>query len=178
MGANFLTLMPGHKRYTALATALAHLAEESGRQGAAATDAHYDPLKARLRQDLPAPQRELFDLVAPPAARWPSDSARATEFANALADAALAADPRLDPRLSLPAFGTRALIAHGRDDHLIPYTESIRLHRALPATCTATGTITSLFAHSGGATRALAPLHHAREAARFLVLLRRMLAHA
>jgi pimeloyl-ACP methyl ester carboxylesterase len=178
MGANFLTLMPGHERYTALAEALGRLAEESGRQGAAAVDAIYDPLKARLRQDLPAPQRELFDLVAPPAARWPSDSPRATEFANALADAALASDPCLDPRPALPTLAARTLIAHGRDDHLIPYTESLRLHRALPTTCPATCTITSLFAHSGGATRALAPLHHAREAVRFFALLRRMLAHA
>jgi pimeloyl-ACP methyl ester carboxylesterase len=175
MGANFLRRMPGHERYDALATALSNLALESGRIGVAAGDTIYDPLKARLRQDLPLPQRELFDLLAPPTASWPNDSPRAFEFARDLADAALDADPLLDPRPLLPDFGTRTMIAHGRDDLLIPYTESLRLRRALPDACPASCTITSLFAHSTGATRGLGALAQTREAARFYALLHRLL---
>lgn len=175
MGANFVQRMPGHERYDALAAALAELAMESGRAGVAAGDAVYDPSKARLRQSLPAPQRELFDLLAPPSTRWPNDSPRAVEFARDLADAALAAESLLDPRPLLPALGTSTLIAHGRDDLLVPYTESIRLHRALPTACPATCTITSLFAHSTGATRGLGALAQAREVARFCALLHRLL---
>jgi pimeloyl-ACP methyl ester carboxylesterase len=175
MGANFVERMPGHERYAALASALANLARESGRAGVPAGDASYDPLKDRLRQDLPAPQREIFDLLAPPSARWPNDSVRAVEFAHALADAALATDSRLDPRPALPALDTRTLIAHGRDDQLIPYTESLRLHRALPSNCVASCTITSLFAHSTGASRGLGALVQARELARFCTMLHRLL---
>lgn len=175
MGANFVQRMPGHEHYGALAAALSKLAMESGRAGVAAGDVTYDPLKARLRQDLSAAERELFDLLAPPSARWPNESLRAVEFARDLADAALATESLLDPRPLLPTFGTSTLIAHGRNDHLIPYTESLRLHRTLPAACPATCTITSLFAHSTGESRGLGVLTQAREVARFCALLHRLL---
>ncbi|MFO7261375.1 MAG: hypothetical protein DIU52_009470 [bacterium] len=175
MGANYVTRMPGHAGYTQLAAALEQLAREAGRRGVSAWDPVYDPLKARLRAGLPPAQRELFDIFAPPAGRPVPTLDRARELARELAAAALEADPLLDPAPFLPRVPLRTLLAHGRDDRLVPYTETLRLARAIPAQRRVGCTVTALFAHSGGAEAALGHLGRAREAARFLGLLRDIL---
>ncbi|HEY8468710.1 MAG TPA: hypothetical protein VIL18_03660 [Longimicrobiales bacterium] len=175
MGANYVTRVPGFGGYGALAKALEELAREAGRRGVSAWDPAYDPLKARLRAGLPAPQREIFDLFAAPAGRPVPHPERARELAMELAAAALRADPLLDPAPFLPRVPYRTLLAHGKEDRLVPYTETLRLARAIPAQRCVACTITALFAHSGGAERGLGPHGRAREAARFLGLLRRIL---
>jgi hypothetical protein len=175
MGANYLTRVPGHAAYTQLADALEQLAQEAGRRGVAAWDPVYDPLKARLRAGLPPAQRELFDVFAPPAGQPVPGLERAREFAHELAAAALEADPLLDPAPYLPHVPLRTLLAHGRDDRLVPYTETLRLSRAIPVQRRAGCTVTALFAHSGGAEAGLGRFARAREAARFVGLLRDIL---
>jgi len=175
MGANYLTKVPGHAGYTALANALEQLAHEAGRRGVAAWDPVYDPLKARLRAGLPPAQRELFDVFAPPAGQPVPGLDRAREFAHELARAALEADPLLDPAPFLPSVPLRTLLAHGKDDRLVPYTETLRLARAIPAQRCAGCTVTALFSHSGGSEAGLGHLTRAREAARFVALLRDIL---
>lgn len=175
MGANYLTRVPGHSGYTALASALEQLAHDAGRRGTAAWDPVYDPLKARLRADLPPAQRELFDVFAPPAGQQVPGLERAREFAHELAAAALKADPLLDPGPFLPAVPLRTLLAHGKDDRLVPYTETMRLARAIPAERRVACTVTALFSHSGGSQAGLGPVARAREAARFVGLLRDIL---
>jgi hypothetical protein len=67
------------------------------------------------------------------------------------------------------------LIAHGRDDRLIPFTQSIRLQRALPTGVVRRCTITGLFAHSGGTVDNLGTRTKLVEAFRFAALLRGLL---
>lgn len=175
MGGNYLTRIPGHERDGAITTALLQLAEACGRRGISAWDAVYDPLKVELRASLSPPSREVFDLFAPLTTVRVDSSGRALELSRALADAAVEADPLFDPRPRLAHVRTPTLLAHGRDDRLIPFTETLRLSRSLSPKCSAGCTVTSLFAHSGGATHGLGPLGLARETTTFVGLLNRIL---
>ncbi len=176
MGSNYLTHVPGLEDHDDVARALARLADESGRRGTFAGDPVYDELKRELRTALAPSHREVFDLVA----RFGGaalDQARGEQLAQALADAALAVDPLLDPGPHLPRLPIRTLLAHGRDDRLVPFTETLHLGAAIPDQLRDGPTITSLFAHSGRNT-ALGPFGVGREAARFVHLLQRLLALA
>jgi hypothetical protein len=66
------------------------------------------------------------------------------------------------------------VLAHGRNDRLIPWTEMVRLSRALPDQQLYRSRITTLFAHSGGDPRGVTP-GLALEALRFVALMRAML---
>lgn len=175
MAGNYLTLIPGYEADHDVAAALQELALEAGRRGVFAGDPVYDPDKLRLRESLPQEQRPLFDLFAPISGS-PSDADRAGWMAAALTRAALAVDPLLDPTHHLPHLRTKTLLAHGRGDRLIPYTETIRLSRILPSPVLTRTTITSLFAHSTGDSPSAGPVSRARESARFLGLLNAILA--
>src|SRR5205085_1047414 len=86
---------------------------------------------------LPPPsraEREVWDLIAPPAGRTPPLS-ETRELGRRVAAAALARHPALDPRPYLPAVRHPVVLAHGYYDQLIPYAETLRLHAALPAGC-------------------------------------------
>src|SRR5690606_27913593 len=97
------------------------------------------------------------------------------DIADQLADAALARDPLLNPAPRLSNILVPTFLAHGRDDRVVPFTESIRTERALSPRCHRRCTITALFAHSGGAAQRFGSPAHAREAVRFVALLRRLL---
>jgi len=173
MVGNYLTGIPGYGDAHATAAAIHSLAVEAGRTGTPSWEPTLDPMKARLRADLPAAERPLFDFVAPPVGAA-MDRAEGARMAELLATAALAADPLLDPGPHLPELRTPTLLAHGRDDRLIPYTEMLRLERDVPAAANRGGTVTGLFAHSGG-TRRLGLVGMAVEAVRFVRLLGRIL---
>jgi len=175
IAANYLPQVPGHEGDGEVANALHELAIEAGERGYYAWDPVYDASKLRLRQLLPESQRELFDYLAPPTHRPRRDEPRARALAEELADAALRCDPDLDPASRLPQLGVPVLLAHGRDDRLIPYPESLHLEQLLPPACRRGCTVTGLFAHSGGTVKGLGALDRAREAARFLRLLHRIL---
>ena len=152
MAGNYLTAMPGHENDQALAKVMHTLAIAAGEAGVNAWDPAFDPLKLELRATLPPEQRVLFDKLAPQTTMAFADSELedARRLADALSDAALRTDPLLDPTPFLPRVRIRTLIAHGRDDRLVPFTESVYLHRALDPAVRAGFMITSLFAHSGG----------------------------
>jgi dienelactone hydrolase len=175
MAGNYLPFVPGYEDAGDVARALHALAIESGERGMYAWDPVYDESKLRLRATLPPRHHALFDMVAPLTTAPRRDDSRALELAELLATTALQRDPLLDPRPHLAAVRVPVLVAHGRDDRLIPFTESIRLARALPPAVVDSLTITALFQHSGGTSRGLGPIGTAREAARFALLLRRVL---
>jgi pimeloyl-ACP methyl ester carboxylesterase len=175
MGANYLTGIPGYERFADLGAALGELARESGRRGIYARDPVYDTLKVQLQEGLPPAQREVFRVFAPVTGQPPADPAEIEELIRELAAAALRADPLLDPQPLIPNLRVRTVIAHGRDDRLIPYTESLRLGRALPEGASGRCVITSLFAHSTGAGAGLSRWARARETFRFLSLLHQIL---
>jgi dienelactone hydrolase len=175
MTGNYLTAMAGFEHAAGAAAALHALALEAGRSGLYAWDPAFDATKVQLRERLSAPDREVFDLIAPPTTRPAGHSAQMRGLARGLAEAVLRVDPLMDPTPYLPQVSLPTLLAHGRDDRLIPFTETLRLARALPAPVLRGCTITSLFAHSGGTRSGLGPVGVAREGVRFIDLLRRTL---
>ena len=130
-----------------VADALRHLAHVSGLHGAAGSSPVYDPLIAHLRAAVPASGRRVWDLLAPPAAERPARDA-GLALADALVDAALAADPRLQPHDRLRRLGVPTILLHGRADVIVPFTETLRLATLLPATAEARVTITQLIGHT------------------------------
>ena len=171
MGSNYLTGIPGYEEHTDVAAALRELALEAGRRRIYAWDPVYDAEKVRLRPSVKPEHRTVFDLFAPMAGKPPHDLAWAHEMARGLADSALRAEPLLDPGPALPGLAIPTIIAHGRDDRLVPFTEATRLARELPARALKGRTITSLFAHSGGTQHDLGVFGLPREAVRFIRML-------
>jgi hypothetical protein len=166
---NYLTEVPGYAGAGAVAEAALALAREAGLRGVYAGASEYDPLKVRLREALAPDLRPLWDLVAPPGEVCPPTEA-ALALADGLSAAALAREPDLDPRRFLPALSRPVVLAHGRADHLIPFTETLRLRSVIPAGVRAPVFITRLFAHSTG-TDTLPPWRYPVEALRYLRLL-------
>lgn len=147
---NYLTGTPGHEEDAALADALLGLALEMGRRGIRAWDPATDPIKANVRARLEPRHRDVFDLLAPPTGRslTPERASRLEEFAGQLADAALRRQPGLDPSPYLPRVTVPVFLAHGRDDRLIPWSELVRLRRALPDAVIRHHVVLGRFGHS------------------------------
>ena len=179
MGANYLTAVPGYEACDAAADALRRLAIEAGDAGVYSGDPAFDPVKVRNGEGLSGLDRDVYALFAPPSTAWSAAAEpdpASLAFADALAEAAVAAEPLLDPGEALPRLATPTVVAHGRDDRLVPFTEGLRLARGVPEGVLRRVTITGLFAHSGGASAGLGPVGLAREARRFLGLLGGILA--
>jgi pimeloyl-ACP methyl ester carboxylesterase len=174
VAGNYLTAVSGMARMQRVGEFALELAREAGRSGLGTPETHVDPLKAQLRARLGPDERRVWDLLAPPAGILPPDEAAAAELGAALADAALAADPRLDPLPALPRLQARLVLAHGSTDRLIPFTETLRLAESLPPHLGTRATITRLFEHSVGAT-GLGPRAFAVEAWRLFRLLNTVL---
>lgn len=175
MAGNYLTHMPGFEDAGAVAAVALQLAQEAGAIQIPSWDPAIDPIKVRLRATLSEEQRPLFDLLAPVTGQPRTDMDHLRELSLHLADAALRVDPMMDPGPYLPLLRVTTLFAHGRDDRLIPFTETLRLARAVPAAAVHSVTITSLFAHSGGTEASLGVWGLTREAARFAWVLHRLL---
>ncbi|HEX2168325.1 MAG TPA: hypothetical protein VHG09_13910 [Longimicrobiales bacterium] len=176
MAGNYLTRVPGYEGAGGVARALHDLALEAGERRLYAWDPVFDASKRRLRESLEPDEHELFNMIAPETTAPRADHDRVLALAEALADTALQADPLLDPRPFLNDVRVPVLFSHGRDDRLIPFTETIRLSRAVPRDRVRSTIVTALFQHSGGTQSGLGPLGVAREGARFARLLRRVLA--
>lgn len=176
MAGHYLPHVPGYEDMTSVAEELHGLAIEAGERRIYAWEPIFDESKrirrARLKHD---EHRKLFDLLAPETTKPKPDPERGLQLAEELADTALRMDPLLEPRPYLPHVRTPVLLAHGRDDRLIPFTETIRLSRELPPALVRSRTITALFQHSGGTASGLGPMGTATEGARFVSLLHRVL---
>jgi len=169
VGANYLTTVPGLEGAEDVTRALHALATAAGERRIESWDPVYDPVKAELRAGIAPGRRDLFDLFAPIGSREP-DVSGSLELVEALCTAAEATDPLLDPGRWLAEVQVPVHLVHGRQDHLIPFTETLRLKEALPAGATRT-TITGLFAHSEG-TRVGSAMRQAAEGLHFLRALR------
>lgn len=174
MAGNYLAHMPGYEHYAELAAALHRLALEAGKLQVMANDPVHDIAKRKLRAELPPSQHELFDMLAPLSGAPGPDFDVVRPMSQLLADTALRIDPLFDPTPFLSRLRVPTLFAHGREDILIPFTETIRLTRGVDPAAIRGVTITGLYAHSGG-TKMRSPFVAAREAARFASLLKRVL---
>jgi pimeloyl-ACP methyl ester carboxylesterase len=175
MAVNYLTSVPGHEEDGAVAEAFHFLAREAGRRQIYAWEPVFDPVKLEVRASLRPDRHALFDLVAPMSDAPSRDPEAARAIAFALAEAVRRVDPLMDPQPFLDSVGVPTLFAHGRDDRLVPFSETVRLARSIPPSCMRSLTITSLFAHSGGTQGGLGPIGTTREAARFVGLLARIM---
>jgi dienelactone hydrolase len=147
IGANYLTSIAEHADAGEVARALGALAAHAGDTGIPSLDPSLDAKKAELRASLPEEQAPLFDLFAPGSATLP-DAQRGADMAEALVAAALKADPIMEPRPALSRVRRPVHLLHGRRDHLIPYSESLRMNECLPRSTPKHVTITRLFGHS------------------------------
>jgi pimeloyl-ACP methyl ester carboxylesterase len=79
----------------------------------------------------------------------------------ALAEACGREEPLLDPSAALRDVKLPTRLIHGRGDRLIPFTETLRLQRSLPAGACRGLTVTALFNHTADSapTRAVDRVH-------------------
>lgn len=147
VGANYLNRVPRFTGFGATSRALRHLALEAGQRRLASWDPLYDGVKHELRAGLPPDERRVFDVFAPPADSRP-DRERAYEMVDQLLDAMHGASALLEPAGFLEDIDTPVRLLHGVGDHLIPYTESLRLARAFGPRAGVSVALTGLFGHS------------------------------
>jgi acetyl esterase/lipase len=176
LAGNYLGLLDEFAATPALPESLLSLALEAGRRGVMSWDPAMDPVKERAREGLGDRERAAFDLIAPATGvkLAEPERRRLAALVDRMLVAALGVEPLLDPRPYLGRVPVRVFLAHGRSDRLIPWTEMVRLARALPPDQVRSTGITGLFAHSTGERRVLSP-GTALEALRFGLLMRRML---
>jgi pimeloyl-ACP methyl ester carboxylesterase len=147
MGGNHLTSIPDYQDAQDVADALGHLAIEAGERRILASDPSYDTLKEQLKEQVSPDRREIFDLFAPPSDREPAET-EAERITPLLTRAAMKRSPLLDPLPFLSRIDTPVQLIHGRNDRLIPYTETLRLEAAFPEEKRVDTTITALMEHS------------------------------
>lgn len=175
LGGNYLTRVSGFEHMHDVAQALIELATEAGQRGLYAGDPVYEPVKAELAARFTGDKLRVFDVFAARGRILGSDRSAARELVQPLAETVLHCDPLMDPTAALAGSRVRTFLAHGRDDRLIPYTESIRASRHIPPEAMAGCAITGLFAHSGGTSGNLSAAGKIRESALFLSVLDRAL---
>lgn len=150
VGANFIEQTEGFEGAAPLAQTLNTLATQAGKRQIASWDPMYDAYKAEMRANLPSDLREVFDLFAPPADVRP-DVEQATELADKIWTAAARVAPGLAARDWVEHITHPVHLIHGRDDPLIPFTETRRMAALLRRggrSPNVFDTVTPLFAHS------------------------------
>ena len=148
VGANYLALTPQWRDASDVAEGLLSLAIEAGERRIDSWDSSYNPLKAELRARIAPSRRDLFDLFAPSDSGDPTTS-ESEPLVRALADAIRERSSAMEPRRFVGELATPVRLLHGRHDHLIPYTETLRAQEALTGSVDVRATVTGLFAHSG-----------------------------
>jgi dienelactone hydrolase len=146
-GANYLTSIPDYSDMGEVAHALGTLAAAAGDRGLMAWDPSFDEDKEALRGSMQPRHRDIFDLFAPRDGAEP-DREHGEEMAHALARAARAVHPCIEPASRLAEIRCPVHLLHGRHDHLIPFSEGLRLAAALPNGIPGAATVTPLFGHS------------------------------
>jgi pimeloyl-ACP methyl ester carboxylesterase len=166
VGANYLTAIPGLEDFEEAARGLRRLAAAAGDRGIPSWAPELDGDKQEVRASLPQRMHEVFDLFAPHSSRDP-DPVAGREMAHALAAAGRSVDPHIEPAPQLSEVPGPIHVLHGRKDHLIPFSEALRLEEALPAGVVASTTVTRLFGHSAQDPLP-GPVESAKEGMRFL----------
>lgn len=169
VAANYLHRIPGYEGAEDVSRALGQLAATAGDHGFMSWEPSSDPFKDELIESVSAENRELFRLFAPDAAQDP-EPGRAREMAFLLTEAARTTHPQLELASALEGRSLPPIrLIHGRQDHLIPFTETLALERFLRRRADVSATVTDLFAHSGEAGRSATRIV---EAGRFLAAIR------
>jgi pimeloyl-ACP methyl ester carboxylesterase len=173
VAGNLLTAVPEYSDAEDVSAALLELATIAGDRRVEAWDASFDPVKESLRARIATPRRWLFDLFAPPSGRDPTPE-EASSVVERMNEVARTAIPLLDPGPFLPRVTVPVRLMHGREDHLIPFVETLKLVREMEGRTDARATITGLFAHSEDSPVQSA-VHRAQDGLVFLRALRSVL---
>jgi dienelactone hydrolase len=173
VAANYLTSVAGFEDAGDVASALRRIAALAGDTGAPAWDPQYDPAKSEMREGIHPDRQALFDLFAP-LTGVETDTDWGEELGLKLAAAARRVDPENDPVEALAEVTLPVHILHGRHDHLIPFTEGLRIREALSPESRSFATVTRLFGHSAQDPFP-SPLQTVREVPVFLNALGRIL---
>ncbi len=178
IGHNCLSLSPRLHTHEDLVSALKFLAVEAGEKRIQSWDPASDSVKAAAREGLSSEGRRLFDLFAPPALSEP-DRLGADALVDELVPLIRRGIPLIEPVDQIQHLGVPIRLLHGRSDHLIPFTETLRLASKLRAKAPDLSTqLTGLFSHSGDQESAGPAWGRLRENLRFLGGLRRVFAAA
>lgn len=146
-GGNFLPRARGFEGTEAVAEALISLAKAAGDLQIASWDAHFDVRKAELEKTLSPSQRGLFRVFAPGEGEGiPAEMVQ--DLVPALAEAARQESPLFDPPSRLSGLEASVYLIHGREDRLIPFTETLRLQERLTSARVGRVFLTGLFSHS------------------------------
>lgn len=173
IGRNCIPLSPSFGDTDAVVAALHGLASAAGerrlRPDSPTPEAHAE----RLRAEMSPEERSLFDVFAPPGGGHPDRDAASALVAE-LVPLMRRALPSLEPLRLIEGLPVPVRLLHSRTDRLIPFTESLRLHRGLePKVPDLSVRLTGLYGHSGrGVEGGL--LSRTIENARFLGALRRV----
>lgn len=174
IGGNHLTSVPEYADAHDVADALLKLALEAGERRILAWDPSYDALIQRLRGGLAEERTWLFDLFAP-ASDASVELAKAHAVALRLGEVASECAPLLDPVPFLPRVRPIVRLVHGKEDHLIPFTETLKLTSQFPADKSVDTTITALFTHAEQEGRLSSMRREVGEGVHLLGALRRIL---
>jgi pimeloyl-ACP methyl ester carboxylesterase len=153
MGGTILPLLEDddygtrEERSTA-AKALRALAVTAGRNGGYAGLPVYDSAIADTRAMLPAGVHRAWDLLAAPSRQLVPDIEAGRALADAMAEAALRAEPELDPSARLASVDAPVVLLHGHADRLVPFSETLRLAQLVPARVRRNVTVTKLLGHT------------------------------
>ncbi len=177
IGHNCIPLSPSFGDHRALVSALHSLAVAAGEKRIRSWDPASDPIKEAIRAELPPRERDLFDLFAPPAGREP-DRDESEAVVNELIPVIRREIPLIEPSPLIDQLPVPIRLLHGRADHLIPFTETLRLAQDLePKAPDLSTRLTGLFSHSGDRAGG-PPWAQAKENLRFLGALRGVFAVA
>lgn len=174
LGANYLRAVPEWRERGDVAAALFELAADAGRRRIFAGDPIFDPVKVRLREGLSEEARAVFDLFAWPPGRPRPDESRLLEVVETFNAAVTREDPRLAELDRLSRIRVPVVLAHGREDALVPFTHLERLKRRLPEDRVRAAAVTGLYSHSSGGSIE-SRVGRLVEPARYLLLLRSLL---
>ena len=147
VGGNFLTRTEEYRDTGEVEGALLDLARSAGDIQVPSWDPIHDTLKLELEGALPEEHRELFRAFAPNAG-VALDSSREEPLVRALAEAARGVSPLFDIGPCLKDIRVPVRLIHGRQDRLIPFTETLRLAERFPANSDVRVFLTGLFSHS------------------------------
>lgn len=166
---NYLNEIPEFSHAGDVAQALLELARAAGDEQIGAWKDVYESLKEELSQDLDPSRKPLFRALAVSGAMEESGSP-AEELIRGMTRAATRISPLLEFRSRLGALRVPARLIHGRQDRLIPFTETLRLADSMPRGVDTRVFLTGMFSHSRQDT-ARALLGRIREHIRFLYMM-------
>jgi dienelactone hydrolase len=183
LGANLLPLLDdeyyGSKQQREIAAdALHQLAHTAGRNGALARTPVYDDLIAQLRETIPRGALHVWDVLAPQSRSLVPDASAGRELACELAEAGVQRYPEFDAIGRLRALDIPTILLHGRNDTLVPFSETLRLAAAMPPSTRRDVTVTPLLGHAkmeGAATPWHDPPALAADTRRFVRAIHRLL---